>query len=671
MSKARRLVAWFLRPVVDEDGEGIYDSVEMFVDDEGDVPVVARAATAAVGAAEDDESEPQPTDSHMADAAHAAPSELCEPDPADDAASAAAPRDEPGPRVEAGVIPSARFASAIIGEVIPGVVATPEPRRRHRWFDRSERPDTAADVFQFSPPRPVDSTASVIDVPAPAAPHEEGTERDSGRTEGDAGQGGIVDEVAVVEASSGRVGLGAATMDHAADSDEDRATRALPDASALVAETFADLAAALSAMHDQVSEIESEIAGVEPHTGQPVGDEATGAGRLAVGEASAGEATARGDVAPGEVGAGERGRAAAGAGEPGTLAAVVMDVAGVDAATVDVAMAHTATPTAETHPAGALDGAGSGPAPILPPREPPTKTRTPRSRTTDPQLDASNERPGEAAVDHTLAPPTEADRAWDRVAAALNDDVPSRSAPVAAVALDTEAIVPAVDAPPATPGEAMFSVRSAAHACAITPGSIRHHLRSGSFPHAVRGESGEWQIPLSDLERAGLDPITTVRLPEMPATSTALERMPSGALDSAGSDALVAATYARLRAEFAEAYANVQAERLMAEAEKWQMVAEERDRSLQRADEALKTVALAVESAARLVRAAAGLPDQPANPAPGQPAPAGTVRFGAKVAPPQPNATFVAVPDHVRDEARRLADALHASAPPRRRGRIF
>ena len=204
------------------------------------------------------------------------------------------------------------------------------------------------------------------------------------------------------------------------------------------------------------------------------------------------------------------------------------------------------------------------------------------------------------------------------------------------------------------------------------------------MPNATRSADGSWQIPAGDLSALGLEVDPTKQGGVGPSAAVvALGRGLATASAAApaltpvdSTDPLVSASYARLRAEFAEAYANVQAERLMAEAEKWKLLAEERDRSLQRADEALKTVAIAVESAARLVRAAAGLPDdtaprgqapQTTNPV----APPGTVRYGARVGQPV-GPTFVAVPDHVRMEAARLAEALHSSSPnQRRRGRMF
>jgi hypothetical protein len=660
MSTARRLMPWFRRPANAESASGLYDSVEMFVDDDGDIPAVARAvaedpgseagtgpeADAGAGVVADegaDVSVPAPNH-HDPSAAH---------DPSNATATSEAMA------ADIAVDPEPQFTV----EVIPGVVAMPSSRRRPRWFDRAAQPESAADIFRFEA-RSVPTRGEAVDIAAEPTPEptdlaEQAThlmEPTPVVAESDVGQ--PVDLTASSGADPGWTLIDSGAVPSASPevvADDAYATVVPPDPSALVAETFADLAAVLTAMTDQVAEIEREIDAGEAGADEPDARH----------PALAPEPSAEFDAAS-SVDAGPEAGADAGP--------AADEVASADVSTTDAS--HTAT-------------SGAPSEPILPRRDPATKTRSSHPRRQQSTRGPNDDSAGDAGGDEPDPAPNEADRAWDRVAAVLNDDIPTRTVvaapaptnrPTAAASVAAGALLPTGeatgDSTGGPTGEAMFSVRGAAQACAITPGSIRHHLRSGSFPRAARSDTGEWQIPFGDLERAGLDPIGPARLPVVPAMSSALEKFGEDDAAGASSDALIVATYARLRAEFAEAYANVQAERLMAEAEKWQMVAEERDRSLQRADEALKTVGLAVESAARLVRAAAGLPDQPSNPAPGHPAAAGTVRFGAKVPPPAPqntppNATFVAVPDHVRDEARRLADALHASTPPRRRGRLF
>lgn len=204
-----------------------------------------------------------------------------------------------------------------------------------------------------------------------------------------------------------------------------------------------------------------------------------------------------------------------------------------------------------------------------------------------------------------------------------------------------------------------LSMRGAAAACGVTQAAMRTRLAAGEFPNAARLPSGEWRIPVEDLRAAGLSPSG-----EAGAEVVSANFIVEAPVDEKPAP-LIAAAYARLRAEFAEAYATVQAERLVAEAEKWQLLAEERDRSLQRADDALLAVTIAVESAAVIARAAAGALDALDD----APPPRQVARFGVGATPP--SSSVVAVPSDIRDEARRFAEALHGSHGMPKRRRLF
>lgn len=64
---------------------------------------------------------------------------------------------------------------------------------------------------------------------------------------------------------------------------------------------------------------------------------------------------------------------------------------------------------------------------------------------------------------------------------------------------------PAEPTPPATPARPVYFTKSEAVArIAESESTVKKYLREGRFPNAIKDEQGQWRIPASDLEAAGL-----------------------------------------------------------------------------------------------------------------------------------------------------------------------
>lgn len=146
------------------------------------------------------------------------------------------------------------------------------------------------------------------------------------------------------------------------------------------------------------------------------------------------------------------------------------------------------------------------------------------------------------------------------------------------------------------PAAHALPVREAAAACRLSPRTIRRKLNAGAFPNAFQapaaGSGGQviWRIPVSDLERAGLQPVLTHPAFANPPAKVAEHDGPT-VLELVRSD-----RFGRLRAELAEAVAAAELALLRAEAERWRVLAEERAQALERADIAMKALTSALES---------------------------------------------------------------------------
>jgi hypothetical protein len=157
------------------------------------------------------------------------------------------------------------------------------------------------------------------------------------------------------------------------------------------------------------------------------------------------------------------------------------------------------------------------------------------------------------------------------------------------------------------PAGPALAVREAAAACRMSPRTIRRKLNAGAFPNAYKTAAPEapgqtvWMIPVTDLERAGLQP--TLMHPTFRNSVPTAEPDPSGptVLELVRSD-----RFGRLRAELAEAVAAAELALLRAEAERWRVIADERAQALERADLALKALTTAIQSEGMHAGAPAG-----------------------------------------------------------------
>jgi len=200
--------------------------------------------------------------------------------------------------------------------------------------------------------------------------------------------------------------------------------------------------------------------------------------------------------------------------------------------------------------------------------------------------------------------------------------------------------------------ERALTIREAAEATGVDARTIREKLHAGEMPGAFKTPAPYhpiyvWLIPPEDLWRAGVVPAPETAATDAPApvdTATA-----AAGVQLVGSD-----RFARLRSELAEAVAAVELSLIRAEIDKWRDVAEERARALERADFVLKTVA------------ATGHANR-------SPAPTSSAASEVAAAPQPPGSTpYSAIPEHVREEARRyavLSEALRERRPRRARRR--
>ena len=183
-----------------------------------------------------------------------------------------------------------------------------------------------------------------------------------------------------------------------------------------------------------------------------------------------------------------------------------------------------------------------------------------------------------------------------------------------------------------------LSIRDAAVACRLSPRTIRRKLNDGAFPNAYKTAptnlepEGVWQIPVADLDQAGLNPALL-----HPTFTNAPYSQPEPESDGPTVLELVRSDrFGRLRAELAEAVAAAEIALLRAEAERWRVLADERATALERADTALKALTTAMN---------AGF-------VPGGP--------GLAPVPAAPQGDIVAVPPLVRAEAMRYTATLQA-----------
>ena len=143
-----------------------------------------------------------------------------------------------------------------------------------------------------------------------------------------------------------------------------------------------------------------------------------------------------------------------------------------------------------------------------------------------------------------------------------------------------------------------LSIRDAAVACRLSPRTIRRKLNDGAFPNAYKTAAtqlepeGVWQIPVADLEQAGLNPTLL-----HPTFTNAPYSQPEPESDGPTVLELVRSDrFGRLRAELAEAVAAAEIALLRAEAERWRVLADERATALERADTALKALTTAMNA---------------------------------------------------------------------------
>jgi helix-turn-helix protein len=127
--------------------------------------------------------------------------------------------------------------------------------------------------------------------------------------------------------------------------------------------------------------------------------------------------------------------------------------------------------------------------------------------------------------------------------------------------------------PTSDPG-VTFTVREAAQACAVHANTVRRRLKGGEFPNAYQDRAGTWRIPVTDLERAGLEPSHArveaprerlVVVPESESVEMALLRESYDALkllEAEADELRDQVTDLRRRAAFAEALAEERSDRI-------------------------------------------------------------------------------------------------------------